>query len=67
MKPWEKIKQYLEENEISQVWLSQQIGVPDETMGKMLTGEEIIPLDAYLAVCSVLEKDILFFTDIFKM
>ena len=49
-----KIKNYLNENGISQTWLSNKTGIPMPKLNLSLNGNRKIPLEEYELICGAL-------------
>lgn len=49
-----KIKQYLEENGISQVYISRKTHIPSVKLNLSLNGKRRLTFDEYAAICGVL-------------
>lgn len=54
MDTYKKIKLYLDENGISQTWLSNKAGIPLPKLNLSLNGNRKIPLEEYELICGAL-------------
>lgn len=50
----QKIKKYLEEHGITQMWLSQNTGIAQEKISNIVNGKRRVTADELLSICSVL-------------
>ncbi len=52
---WKEIREYLEQNHISQVWLSKESKIGQVALNAILTGNRRLQLDEYLKICLALK------------
>lgn len=52
-----KIKKYLVENGIKQIFLSEKTGIPISKLNAMLNGKRKIPAEDYFLICEALNID----------
>lgn len=57
----QRIKAYLEENGIKQVFLSDKCDIPAMVLSKMLSGEREIRVMEYYKICQALKVDMMTF------
>ena len=50
----QKIKKYLEEHGITQMWLSQNTGIAQEKTSNIVNGKRRVTADELLSICSAL-------------
>ena len=55
------IKMYLESNGISQSFLSENTGIPNNTLSNMLNSKRRITVEEYFKICETLKKPYDFF------
>ena len=60
------IKNYLEENGISQRFLCDKTGISTATMNAMLNGNRKIEVTEYFSICNALQKPVDYFANCWK-
>lgn len=57
----QRIKAYLTENGIKQIFLIEKTGIPQQIMSKILSGERKIEVMEYYKICTALKVDMMLF------
>ncbi len=55
MKVYEKIRTYIEENKLNQIYVAKKAGIPNVTFNAILNGKRTLYADDLRAVCFALE------------
>lgn len=49
-----RIKQFMEDNGISQAWLARKLDIPPATMNGILNGNQQLKADMFIQICKLL-------------
>jgi len=60
---YEKIKDYMKRNKISQKYLTEKTGISEAAISEMLNGKRKIEINEYLDICNAINVHYSFFID----